>query len=213
MQTLGKLPISVKLGAQHLNEKFHIYPTVSGIVLSWKAAKNLDILIPQYPKPIHPQDPPQVAANTAPLHRDICDEHPTVFDGKIKLMEGEYFHIVLTDDAKPFCVQTPRTISHAYSDKLQAELDLLQEQNVIAPVTEPTEWCAPIVVTPKKRTDKIRMCVDLSHLNKYMKQERYQCSTPAEAVADIATSNAKMFTKLDALKEYHQCPLDSGLTQ
>ena len=86
-------------------------------------------------------------------------------------MEGEYFHIVLTDDAKPFCMQTPRTISHAYSDKLQAELDLLQEQNVIAPVTEPTEWCAPIVVTPKKRTDKIRMCVDLSHLNKYMKRE------------------------------------------
>jgi len=52
------------------------------------------------------------------------------------------------------------------------------------------------------------MCVDLSHLNKYVKRERYQCSTPAEAVADIASNNAKIFTKLDALKGYHQCPLD-----
>ena len=208
MQPLGKLPIRVKLGARHLNEEFHIYPTVSGVLLSWKAAKNLNILPPQYPKPIHPQDPPQVAANTVTPHRDIRDEYPTVFDGKIKSMEGEYFHIALTDDAKPFCVRTPRTIPYAYRDKLKAELDLLQEQNVIAPVTEPTEWCAPIVVTPKKGTDKIRMCVDLSHLNKYVKRERYQCSTPAEAVADIAANNAKVFTKLDALKGYHQCPLD-----
>ena len=46
------------------------------------------------------------------------------------------------------------------------------------------------------------------HLNKFVKRERYQCSTPAEAVADIASHNAKVFTKLDALKGYHQCPLD-----
>ena len=27
--------------------------------------------------------------------------------------------------------------------------------------------CAPIVVAPKKGTDNIRMCIDLSHLNQY----------------------------------------------
>ncbi len=52
------------------------------------------------------------------------------------------------------------------------------------------------------------MCVDLSHLNKYVRRERYQCPTPAQAVADIAAENAKVFTKIDALKGYHQCPLD-----
>jgi len=71
-----------------------------------------------------------------------------------------------------------------------------------------TEWCAPIVVTPKKNTDRIRMCVDLSRLNRYVRRERYQSPTPAEAVADIAASSAQFFTVLDAIKGYHQCQLD-----
>ena len=94
------------------------------------------------------------------------------------------------------------------SHSLKAELDLQQEQGIITPVTEPTEWCAPIVVTPKKGTDKIRMCVDLSHLNRFVKRKRYQSATPAQAVAGITAESAKIFTKLDALKGYHQCPLD-----
>ena len=52
------------------------------------------------------------------------------------------------------------------------------------------------------------MCVDLSCLNRFVKRERYQSATPAQAVADIAAESAKVFTKLDALKGYHQCPLD-----
>ena len=127
-------------------------------------------------------------------------EFPSVFDGKIKTMEGEKFHITLAEDARPFCVHTPRAIPFDLRDMLKAELELLQSQGIIAPVTVPTEWCAPIVVTPKKDTDKIRMCVDLSHLNKFVKRERYQSTTPAQAVADIAAENAKIFTKLDALK-------------
>ena len=95
-------------------------------------------------------------------------------------------------------------------DKLKEELDLLQEQGIITPVTEVTEWCAPIVVTPKKGSDRIRMCVDLSRLNRYVQRERYQSPTPAEAVADITASEAKYFTIIDAAKGYHQCPLDEA---
>ena len=111
-------------------------------------------------------------------------------------------------DAKPFCVNTPRSIPFAYREKLKTELEFPQDQGIIAPVTVPTEWCAPIVIEPKKDSDNIRMCVDLSRLNRYIKRERYLSSNPAQAVADITADNAKAFTKLDALKGYHQCPLD-----
>ena len=86
---------------------------------------------------------------------------------------------------------------------------MLQRQNIVTPITEATEWCAPIVVTPKKNSDNIRMCVDLSHLNRYVRRERYQSPTPAEVIADIAATNAKYFTVLDAMKGYHQYPLDA----
>ena len=222
---LGKIPVTLSLGAHQYTDNVYIYPEVAGTLISWKAAKGLKILPDSYPNPPSPS-PPQVAITdvSTPDHptidhptinhpttdhpTGIMSEYPHVFDGNVKTMEGEKFHIVLTDDAKPFCVHTPRTIPFAYRDKLQKELQLLQSQGIIEPVTEPTEWCAPIVVAPKKDSDQIRMCVDLSRLNRYVKRERYQSPTPAEAVADIAAENAKVFTKLDALKGYHQGPLD-----
>jgi hypothetical protein len=80
-------------------------------------------------------------------------DYQSIFNGQIEMMEGEEYHIPLTENATPFCVHTPRLIQFAYREKLQPELELLVQQGIIAPVTEPTEWCAPIVVTPKKGTD------------------------------------------------------------
>ena len=36
---------------------------------------------------------------------------------------------------------------------------MLETQGVIEAVTEPTEWCTPIVVAPKKDSDDVRLCV------------------------------------------------------
>ena len=212
MTPIGKLPVTISLGQVTYSDEVHIYPQVRNTLLSWKTAKGLRILSPSYPHPM-PSSLPQIAAigrDPLPSSSSIMAEFPRVFDGQVKVMEGEVFHIGLVDNAQPFCVHTPRAIPFAYREKLKTELDLLQSQGIIAPVTTPTEWCAPIVVTPKKNTDRIRLCVDLSKLNRYVKRERYQSNTPAQAVADIAAENARIFTKLDALKGYHQCPLDSG---
>ena len=193
MFPLGKLPVTIRLGNHAYLEDIHIYPNVCGTLLSWKACKALQILPPSYSNPIPSLTVHKVSLSSplAPLTvQNVTSQYPTVFDGQIRSMQGEYFHISLTDDVKPFCVNTPRSIPFAYRDKLRAELDILQQQNIITPVTEATEWCAPIVVTPKKNTDRIRMCVDLSRLNRYVRRERYQSCTPAQAVADIAATNA-----------------------
>ena len=151
----------------------------------------------ELPSPYQPLcykfDQTAATANHAVTSQQIMNKLPSVFNRQIKTMEGEKFHIALTDDAKPVRVKAPRAIPLI----LPAELDLLQ--GIIALVTEPTEWCALIVVTPKKDAEDIRMCVDLSHLNKYVKRERYQSATPSQAVADIHTNYAKIFTKLDTM--------------
>lgn len=45
-------------------------------------------------------------------------------------------------------------------------------------------------------------------LNKFVRRERYPSMTPTEAVADISQAKAQYFTMFDALKGYHQCPLN-----
>ena len=207
------------------------FDSVAGAIISWSTAQKLGILPKCYLQPItnvstvptsglsngwslsqHTIDQimstPKTPAVTIPTTEEIMAEFPSVFDGQVRTMPGEKFHISLTADARPFCVTAPRTIPFAYRDKLKKEIDLLESQDIITPITEPPEWCAPIVVTPKKNSDCIRMCVDLSKLNKFVRRERYPSTTPAEAVADITQSKAKYFTVFDALKGYHQCPLD-----
>ena len=78
-------------------------------------------------------------------------------------------------------------VPFAYRDKLKGELDLLQQQGVIAPVTEAIQWCALIAVTPKKGMDQIRICADLSKFNQFVMWKRYRLPAPAEAVVDPDT--------------------------
>ena len=63
-------------------------------------------------------------------------------------------------------------------------------------------------MAPKKNSDDIRLCIDFSKLNKFVKREYYESLSPCNAVADISSENAQCFTMFDALKGYHQCPLD-----
>ena len=85
--------------------------------------------------------------NTAadmPTESEMINMYHTVFDDQIRVMQGEEFYISVAANAQPFCVYTPQTIPFAYRDRLKVELDLLQSQNVITPVTKATTWCAPL---------------------------------------------------------------------
>ena len=68
-----------------------------------------------------------VAQAKVTLFSDPRANYHFVFDGVIKTMEGELFRIALTEDAKLYCVHTPRTTTpFAFQDKLKAELQLLK---------------------------------------------------------------------------------------
>ena len=54
----------------------------------------------------------------------------------------------------------PDLVTHR--DKFKAEQELLQNQGMITPVIEVTEWCAPIVVNLKKGNRQS------AQMNKYM---------------------------------------------
>ncbi|UYV82864.1 K02A2.6-like, partial [Cordylochernes scorpioides] len=107
-------------------------------------------------------------------------EFPKLFEG-LGLLEQPY-HIKLKEGAKPFSIPVPRRVPLPLMPKLKEQLDAMVAQEVIEPVDEPTEWCAPIVLAGKPN-GKIRICVDLSRLNLSVEQKAF------EKVKDLLASD------------------------
>lgn len=203
MKAIGKFNATLCIGSISVNTVVYVLEQLTTPVLSWKTCKDLGII---------PQDFPKQHISAVSMDEDITTEEimkafPMVFDGKVRPMKGEAFKIKLNDDSQPFSIKTPRRVPFPLYDRLKEELDSLEAQEIICKVTSPTPWCAPIVVAPKK-DDGIRLCVDFRELNKYVIRPRYQSQTPLEIVASTDASRAKYFTVVDALKGYHQIPLD-----
>ena len=166
MKPLGYFSTELDLEGVRTKTPIFVFSEVSGLLISWKRAKELRILSASYPNP-----PPMStgetnvrsvsSSNVTMARQQLLAEFADVFSEEIKPMVGEMFKIRLTDDAVPFAVSTPRNVPYNYMEKLKTELDQLLKDGVIVPVTEPTDWCSPITVVPKTN-DKIRMCVDLT---------------------------------------------------
>ena len=151
---------------------------------------------------------PATPAADDPASVAIFREFHDVLDGTIKIMPGEEFAIRLRSDATPFAISAPRRVPFALREPLLQELQKLEANDIITPVTEPTSWCAPIDVCEKKNGAGVRLCVDLSQLNDAVQREFYQPATPLECVTCIVSEETRYFTVFDALKGYHQCPLE-----
>lgn len=75
---------------------------------------------------------------------------------------------------------------------------------VISKVDEPTDWCSGMVVVAKPG-GSVRICVDLTRLNWYVKQERHILPSVDQVLAQVG--DAKVFSKLDANSGFWQIEL------
>ena len=101
-------------------------------------------------------------------------------------------------------IDPPRRIPHAISHKVKNELDRMIEIGVIAEQVEPTEWVNSITIV--KKTNKVRICLDPTKLNKAILRGAVQTRTVEEVAAK--THGSKYFTVLDANSGYWQVELD-----
>ena len=136
-------------------------------------------------------------------HADFKTEFPSLFTGLGKVKTE--VHITLQPDAKPFCIYTPRKIPYPLLPKVKQELDSMLERGVISPVTAPTAWCSALVPVPKPSGD-VRLCVDLTQLNRAVQIEIHPMPSADESLAKLGKSC--YFTKLDANSRFWQLPLD-----
>ena len=87
-------------------------------------------------------------------------------------------------------------------------MDRLEEAGIIEKVDSDTatDWVSPLVLTPKKGSDEIRMCVDMVQPNKAIKRVRHVMPTVEELKQDI--NGMKVYSKLALNNGFHQLELD-----
>ena len=133
----------------------------------------------------------------------LLKEFKDVFTGVGTLPGGPY-HIQLKQDCK--AVQhAPRQVAVSLKPEYQAELQRLTGLDVIAEVTEHTEWINSIV--PVKKPDGLlRLCLDPKDLNKAIKRNQWYSRTIDDVLPDLA--EARFMSLLDARSGFWHVPLD-----
>ncbi|UYV62687.1 K02A2.6-like [Cordylochernes scorpioides] len=132
-----------------------------------------------------------IVEDHAPTKLDPMLKFPKLFTGLGKI--DIPYEIKLKEGAKPYSIYTPRRVPIPLMKELQMELERMTSNGVIEKVEGSSEWCSSMVLVAKP-SGKLRICVDLSILNKNM-------------LAQL--KGAKLFTKLDANSGFWQIPLSS----
>lgn len=194
LDILGKIYLECTFKNMKGQILFYILNDTSPIsILGLPSCQQLNIVPDKYEKHVN------VVSNST--LQDILDNNITVFSGIGKVREK--CSITLCNDAVPH-VSSCRKIPIALKSKVKDKLDKMVSENIILPVSEPTDWVNPIVVVPKSNGD-IRICMDPRNLNKYVKRELFQIPTYDTLFAELG--GAKYFTLLDASSAFLQIPL------
>ena len=122
-------------------------------------------------------------------------------------MDTEPVEIKLRGDATPYCVTTARKVPFPLMDAVKAELDKMLEDGIVREVTEPTDWCSPMVPVVKA-SGGMRICVDLKRLNQAVRREHYGLPSLEDIAPHLQGST--VFSKLDAASGFWQVPLASS---
>ena len=126
-----------------------------------------------------------------------CDK-PGKLPGKVKL-------VTQTDGVKPKqCSAKPVPV--AMKERVHKGLLELVEQDILATVDQPTEWCSRLAVTEKKGSKELRFCIDPRPLNKVLQREVHRLPVMEDILP--ALSKAKVFSKFDLKAGYLHCELD-----
>ena len=189
LRVIGEAMVSVKYGQQECNEKLIVVdvgdkPAV--MERNWLTHIRLDwasLFKVESAKPMNPSE-----------------EFPDLFADGMGTLKGYEAKITLSAEAQPR-FHRPRAVPYALQEKVEKELERLQQERVLQPV-ESSEWAAPIVVV-RKGDGSVRICGDYKvTINPFLELNAYPMPNPQDLFATLA--GGKFFSRLDMKQAYQQ---------
>lgn len=187
LDVAGFTKLQLKYKAQQTTEKVYVVKNLSTPLLGLPAISALGLL---------------VRVNAVSMDT-LKTTYPKLCDGLGEVQHP--YHIKLKPNAVPYSLKTPRRIPIPLMGKVKEELQRMEELGVITRVEEPTDWCAGMVVVPKKNSPRLRLCMDFTGLNEYVCREKFVLPSVEQSLGMLA--GAKVFSKLDANMGFWQIPL------
>ncbi|XP_025755625.1 uncharacterized protein LOC112842686 [Oreochromis niloticus] len=181
----GFTKLQLNYGAKQTTEKVYVVRNLSTALLGLPAITALGLLV-------------RVDAVSMDT---LTTTYPKLCNGLGKVQRA--YHIKLKPNAVPYSLKT--SLPLPLMGRVKEELQRMEELGVITRVEEPTDWCAGMVVVPKKNSPRLRLCVDFTGLNEYVCREKYVLPSVEQSLGMLA--GAKVFSKLDANMGFWQIPL------
>ncbi|XP_054723042.1 uncharacterized protein K02A2.6-like [Uloborus diversus] len=134
----------------------------------------------------------------------VVEEFSDVFKDELGTYKGAPITLKLDPTFRPIQLKA-RTVPYALKQKIEKELQRLQEQGAIEPV-DYAEWTTPVVPILKSNGE-IRLCGDYKcTLNRALGQYPYPVPAVSQVLAELAGS--RYFIKLDLSQAYLQLTVD-----
>ena len=141
----GSCLFGIRHGKEFTTAKFFITETKGPVLIGLPTCKALGLVSLHFPVEIA-QNSLTAPQDDLELRNTILQQYSDVFDG-IGCFQGTY-HISV-DTKVPPVVHPPRRIPLALRDRLKEELDSLVNQEILTPVTYPTDWVNSCVCVTK----------------------------------------------------------------
>lgn len=197
LQVVGTVILDCSHGNVSIKPLFYIVQTDNPPLLGLKSSVELGLIKLVYTVAPDQSGPIPSGYNTLMTSSDITSEFKDVFYG-IGLFPGEC-DIHLKPDAVPV-VYPPRKVPVALREPLKAELQRMEDCEIITKVTEPMDWVSSFVATEKPKSGKLRVCIDPASLNQNIRRPFYPMRTLEEILPHL--SGAQYFSVLDAKSGY-----------
>lgn len=217
LKTLGMLTAAVEhpVTGKRKRMDFYVAATHDRAVLGISACKDMDLLFINEPNICSVRSKPTAATTRKasaltvaiagqPLTKEIIIEHYADLFTGVGRLDGDV-HLEIDRTVAPVQMP-PRRLPIAIKDKVKQELDRMCKDDIIEPVTEPSEWASALLVV-NKPDGSLRICIDPKFLNSALRRSVYMMPTIDDILPQL--NNAKIFSVADARQGFNHLVLST----